>query len=146
MYGDVNSQDNSSCDSDKSWDMAKDGGQEDQKNIVYDDAIDGDEINNLNEDGLHLRNGLGDNINNGNNKYNYIKQGGVINQQDGQGNHFGGANNNPQAQNEHFGGANELDQNNIDDEDRNNDNDNDEGQNQDGSNNNHAEISDNEGS
>ena len=34
MYGNVDSQDNSSCASDKSWDMKKDGGQEDQKNIV----------------------------------------------------------------------------------------------------------------
>ena len=76
--------------------MAKNGGQEGQKNIVYDDAVDGNKINDLNEDLLHLRNGLGDNVNNGNNKYNCIKQGGTINEQDEQGNNFGNANNNPQ--------------------------------------------------
>ena len=54
MYGDVNPDNNSSCASNKSWDMAKDGGQEDQKNIVYDDAVDCDKINYLNDDGLHL--------------------------------------------------------------------------------------------
>ena len=86
IYGNVNSQDNSSCVSNKSWDIAKDGSQEDQKNIIYDYTVDDDEINNLNEDGLHLRYGLEDNINGDNNKYNYIKQGGVINQQDRQGN------------------------------------------------------------
>ena len=110
IYGDV--EDNSSCASNKSWDMKKDNGQEDQKNIVYDDAVDNEEINNLNGDGLHLRNDLGDNVNDGNNEYSYIKQGGVVNGQDEQGNHFSGANNNPQAQNTYFGGANELDQKN----------------------------------
>ena len=54
-------------------------------------------------------NGLVANINDGNNKHNYIEQGGVINQQDGQENYFGGTKNNPQAQNENFGGVNELD-------------------------------------
>ena len=34
MYGDVDSQDDSSCASNKSWDMSKDGRQEDQKNAV----------------------------------------------------------------------------------------------------------------
>ena len=34
MYNDVNSQDDSSCASNKMWNMSKDGGQEDQKNIV----------------------------------------------------------------------------------------------------------------
>ena len=102
MHRDVNSQNNSSYFSDKSWDKAKDGGQIDQKNIVYDDAVDDDEIDNLNNDLLHLRNGLGDNINDGNNKHDYIKQGGIINQHDGQENQFGGANNNPQAQNKVF--------------------------------------------
>ena len=88
----------------------KDGGQEDQKNTVYDDAVDGNKINDLNEDLLHLRNGLGDNVNDGNNKHNYIKQSGIINEQDEQENHFGNANNNPQAQNKHFRGASDLKQ------------------------------------
>ena len=74
--------------------MQKDGGQVDQKNILQDDAVDDDEIDDLNKDGLHLCNGLEDTINDGNNKYNCIKQGGVVNQQDGQGNHFGAATNN----------------------------------------------------
>ena len=73
MYGDVDSQDNSSCASDKSWNMWKDGGQEDQKIIMYDDDVDDNEVDDLNEDLLHLRNGLRDNINNGNNKHEYIK-------------------------------------------------------------------------
>ena len=64
---------------------------------MYDDAVDDDEIDNLNKDLLHLRKGLGDNVNNGNNKHEYIKQGEIINEQDGQRNLFGGGNNNPQA-------------------------------------------------
>ena len=149
IYGDVGSQDNSSCAFNKNWDIAKDGGQKDHKNIIYDDAVDGDKNKDLNEDGLYLRNGLGENINNGNNKHNYIEQGGVINQQDGQGNHFGGAINNPQAHNEHFGGVNELDQNNAinnNNDDDNNDDNNDEGQNQGENNNNHVEVSENKAS
>ena len=98
MYGDMGPQDNSSYTSDKSQDMPKDCGQEDQKTIVYDHAVDDDEIDDLNKDLLHLRNGLGDNVNDSNNKHEYIEQGGVVNEQDGQGNHFGGGNNNPQAQ------------------------------------------------
>ena len=82
MYGDVDSQDNSSCASNKSWDMLKNGGQEDQKTIVYDDAMDHDEIDNLNKDLRHLQNGLGDTVNNGNNKHEYIENGGVVNAQD----------------------------------------------------------------
>ena len=81
MYGDVDSQDDSSCASDKSWDMSKEGGQEDQKNIVYNDAVDDDEIDDLNkEDVRHLRDGLADNNNDDeNNDNNYIEHGGVIN-------------------------------------------------------------------
>ena len=67
-------------------------------------------LGNLNKALLRLRNGLGDNVNDGNNEYTYIEQGGIINEQDGQANHFDNANNNPQAQSEHFGGANELNQ------------------------------------
>ena len=73
MYSNVDSQDDSSCASDKSWDMKKDGGQDDDTNIVYYDDIEQDEINDLNEDILHLCNGLGDNINNANNKLQYIE-------------------------------------------------------------------------
>ena len=133
--------------------MAKEGGQKDQKNIVYDDAVDDYKINNLNENGLHLRNSLGENLNNGNNEHNCIEQGGIINEQDKQGNYFADANNNPQAQDKKFGEANELDQNNIDNdndndnEDNNDNNDNDnKGQNRGGNNNNHAGVSDNDGS
>ena len=110
MYGDIDSQDDSSCASNKSWDMSKDSVQEDQKNIVYNDAVDDDKIDN----GLHLRNGLVLNNINDDNDNNYIEQGGVICQQDGQDNQFGGANHNPQAQNKYFGGVNELNQNNFD--------------------------------
>ena len=149
MYGDVDSQENSSCASNKSWNIPKYNGQVDQKNILYDHVVNDHKIDNLNKDGLHLHNSLGDNIDNGNNEYNYLEQGGVINQQDRQGNHVRSVNNNQQAQNKNFGGVNDLDQNNIDDKDNNNNNDNDnnnEGQNQDGNNNNHVEISDNKGS
>ena len=97
MYGNVYSQDDSSCTFDKSWDMKKDDGQEDQKNIVCDDDMDQDGINDLNEDLLHLCNGLEDNINNTNNKLACIEQGGIVNEHKGQGNHFGNVNNNPQA-------------------------------------------------
>ena len=129
--------------------MPKNGSQVDQKTSVYDDAVDDDKIDNLNKDKLHLSNGLGDNIINGNHKHNYIEQGGIVYQQDGQENHYSGANNNPQAQNEHFGGVNELDQNNVNNNINNNDDDNDnddKNQNQGANNNNHAEISDDEGS
>ena len=119
--------------------MKKDGGQEDQKTIVYNDAFDDNKITDLNDYLVHLYNGQGDNVNNGNNKYNYIEQGGIINEQDEQGNHFGNANNNPQAQNKHFGGGNELNQNNTNNDDNNNDNNN-KNQNQ-ARNNNQVEIS-----
>ena len=97
MYGDVNLQDDNSCASNKSWDMPKNGGQEDQKTMMYIDAVDDNEIDDLNKDLIQLRNGFGDNVNDGNNEHEYIEQGGIINEQDGQGNHFGNANNNPQA-------------------------------------------------
>ena len=84
MYGDINSQDDSSCSFNKCWDMLKDGSQEDQKNIIYNDAIDDNEIDNLNKkDLLHLRHGLADNNNNNDdNNNNYFEHGGIINQQD----------------------------------------------------------------
>ena len=82
--------------------MKKDDGQEDQKNIVYDDDMEQDEINDLNDDLLHLRYGLGDNINDANNKLEYIEQGRIVNEHEEQGNHFGNANNNPHAQNKNF--------------------------------------------
>ena len=83
MYGDVDSLDDSSCASDKSWDMKKEGDQEDDTNIVYDDDMKQDEINDLNKDLLHLRNGLRDNINNTNNKHQYIEEGGILNEDEG---------------------------------------------------------------
>ena len=97
MYGGVDSQYNSSCAYDESWNMPKDGGQEDQKTIVYNDAVDDDEIDNLNKDLIQLRNGFGDHVDEFNNKQEYIKQGGVVNEQDEEGNHFGDGNNNPQS-------------------------------------------------
>ena len=123
--------------------MPKYSGQKDQKTIAYDDAMDDDEIDDLKEDLHHLCNGLRDNINDGNNKQEYIEQDGVVNEQDEQGNHFGDGINNRQAQNEYFGAANGHNQNDSDDSD-NNDNDN-ENLNQGGNNNNHAEVSDNDG-
>ena len=43
-----------------------------------------DGINNLNEDLFHLRNGLGDNINNANNKHVHNRQVGLVNEHGGQ--------------------------------------------------------------
>ena len=97
LYGDVESQDDSSCASDKSWDIPKNGGQIDQKTIVYDDVVDDDEIDDLNkEDALHLQDGLANNNDDDNNNNYDIEHSGVINQQDKQPNHFGAANNNLQ--------------------------------------------------
>ena len=47
MYGNVDLQDDSSCASNKSWDMKKEGNQEDDKNIIQDDDMEEDEINDL---------------------------------------------------------------------------------------------------
>ena len=56
LYSDVESQDDNSCASNKSWNMSKDGGQIDQKTIVYNDAVADDKIDDLNEElVLHLR-------------------------------------------------------------------------------------------
>ena len=137
LYDDFDLQDDSSCASNKSWNSKKDGGQDDNKNIAYDDDMEHDEINDLNEDLLHLRNGLGDNINNTNNKRQYIEEGGILNKDEEQGNHFGNANNIPLGQNEHFGGAN----NKHNDYDENNDINN---ENQDRGGNNHHQVSDND--
>ena len=97
LYRDVDSQDDSDNASDTSWDGKKDGNEDDDKNIVYDDDVDHDKVDDLNKDLLHLRNGLGDNINNANNKLQYIEEGGILNGDGGQRNHFGNANNIPLA-------------------------------------------------
>ena len=113
-----------------SWDKKKDGGQDDDKNIVYNDDMEHDKLDDLNEDLLHLRNRLGDNINDVNNKHQYNEEEGILNEDEGQGNYFGTAkniplaNNFPLGQNEHFGGAvnieNDKDENNdIDNENQN---------------------------
>ena len=48
--------------------MPKDGGEIDQKNIVYDDAVNDDENDDLDDkDALHLNDGLANNNNNNNN-------------------------------------------------------------------------------
>ena len=69
LYPDVDSQDDSNNASDTSWNENKHGGEEDDKNILYDDNVEYNEVDDLNEDNLHLRSGLGDNINNTNNKF-----------------------------------------------------------------------------
>ena len=59
---------------------------------------------------LHLWNGFGENINNANNKFQYLQEGGILNKAEGQGNCFDNVNNTPLAynvplaQNDHFGG------------------------------------------
>ena len=68
MYEDVESYDDSSCSSNESWDIPKDNSEIDQKNIVYNDAVDDDEIDDLNnKDAIHLNDGLANNNNNNNN-------------------------------------------------------------------------------
>ena len=141
IYNNVDSQNDSSCASDKSWDIKKDGGQDDDTNIVCNDDMEQDDINDLNENLLHLHNGLGDNIKYANNKLQYIEEGKILNEDKGQGkrNHFGNANNIPLAksiplaQNEYFGGANNNDNG---DDDNDNDNDNDDDDDDDNNNNN----------
>ena len=79
LYGDVESQNDNSCASDESWNISKHG-EIDVKNIVFDNAVNNDEIDDLDiEDVLHLNDGLENNNNNNNIKH--IK---VINQQDKQ--------------------------------------------------------------
>ena len=108
----------------------KNGGQEDDKNIPYDDDVEYDEVDDLNEDNLHLRSGLEDNINDSNNKFEYLQEGGILNEDEGQGNHFNNvnniplANNVPLAQNDHFGGANNDDHNDDGNNGNNNENQN----------------------
>ena len=51
---------------------------------IYNDDMEQDEINDLNEDLLHLRNRIGDNINDANNKHQYIEEGGTLNEDKGQ--------------------------------------------------------------
>ena len=100
MDGDIESQDDNSCVFDESLDLPKDGGEIDQKNIVYDDAVDDDENDDLNDkDAFHLNDGLANNNNNNNNNNNSnsdsdnIKLVEVINQSEEQRNHFGATNN-----------------------------------------------------
>ena len=113
MYPNVNSQDNSDNASDTSWDKKKhDDEQDDNKKILYDDDVEYDEVDDLNEDLFHLPNGFGENINNANNKFQYLQEGRILNKAKGQGNHFNNVNNIPlannvlPAQDEHFGEPN----------------------------------------
>ena len=127
-----------------SWDKKKQGGQDDDKNVVYNDDVEYDEIDDLNEDLLHLHNWLGDSINNANNKLQYIEKVEILNEDKGQRKYFNNVNNVPLAnnislaQNEHFGGANNNDGN----DDDNNDNDN---KNQNHDKNNHNQVSEDDG-
>ena len=113
LYPDVDPDDNSGNASDTSWDKKKHGDeQNDDENILNHDDVEYNQIDDLNKDNLHLRSGLGDNINDVNNEFQYIQEGGILNEAKGQGNHFNNvnniplANNVPLAQNDHFGGAN----------------------------------------
>ena len=60
--------------------MKKNGGQENQKTIVYNDSVDDDEVDNLHKDLIQLCNGFGGNVNEFSNKQEYIQQGGVVNE------------------------------------------------------------------
>ena len=83
LYPDVDPQDDIDNASDTSWDKKKHGGEDDDKNILYDGDVKYNEIDDLNEDLLHLRNGLGDNINDANNKFQYLQEGGILNEDEG---------------------------------------------------------------
>ena len=102
--------------------------------------IDSDIVDNLNEDLIQVHIGFGDNVNKFNNKQEYIEQGGVVNEQDEQGNHSSNGNNNPQAHDKPFGTANEHNHNNANDSD--NDDNDDENLNQVGNNDSIAEVLD----
>ena len=69
-------------------------GLEDDKNIPYDDDVEYDEVDDLNEDNLHLDSGLGDNIKDANNKLGYSQEDGILNEDVGQRNHFNNKNQN----------------------------------------------------
>ena len=99
LYPNVGSQDNSNNASDTSWDKKKHGGEDDDKNILYNDDVEYNEIDDLNEDLLHLHNGLRDNSNDANNEFQYIQEGRILNEDEGQRNHFNNVNNNPLANN-----------------------------------------------
>ena len=60
LYKDIESQDDRSCVSVsyESWDIPNNGGEIDQKNIVYNDAVNDDEIDDLDNDPFHLNDGL----------------------------------------------------------------------------------------
>ena len=89
-------QDDSRCASDEDWNMVKKG-EIDLKKIEFDNAVDDDEIDYLDdEDVIHLNDGLADD--NSNN----IEHIWVINQHDEQQNYFDVHNNNLQPQNNHF--------------------------------------------
>ena len=69
LYPDVDSQDDSNNASDTSWNKKKHCSDDYDKNILYDDDIEYNQVDDLNKDNLHLHSGLlGDNINNSNNK------------------------------------------------------------------------------
>ena len=127
LYGDIDSQDDSSCASNESWDMPKNG-EIDLKKIKFDNAVNDDEVDNLdNEDTLRLNDGLANNNNNNNNNNDNnnnnnnnnnndndndndndnIEHIVIINQQDKQQNHVGIPNNNLQPENDHFKGLGE---------------------------------------
>ena len=67
LHGDVESKDDNSYTSDESWDLPKDGVEIEYKNIVYNDDVNDDEIDDLDdEDALHLNDTLTNNNNNNN--------------------------------------------------------------------------------
>ena len=116
LYPDVDPDDNSDNASDTNWDKKKHSDeQDDDENILKHDDVDYNEVDDLDEDLLHLRNRFGENINDANNKFQYLQEGGILNEAKGQGNYFDNvnniplANNVPLAQNDHFGGANNGD-------------------------------------
>ena len=71
LYKDVDSQNDSSCASNKIWDILKDGSQTDQTTIVYNDTVDNDKIDDLNKkDAFYLHDSLANNNDNNNNNNN----------------------------------------------------------------------------
>ena len=73
LYHNIDPDDNSNNASDTSWDDKKHGDiQNDDKNILDHDDVEGDEVEDLMEDTLQLRSRFGENINNANDELQYL--------------------------------------------------------------------------
>ena len=84
MYRDVDPDDNSNNISDTSWDNKKHVNvQNDDENILNCDDVEDDKVEDLIKNVLQLQNGFGENINNANNKLQYLQERGILNKSNG---------------------------------------------------------------